>query len=637
MILKNLKIKNYKSIIDSGMFNIEDITTLVGKNESGKSAILEAIYKMNPVNKNDKYEHLYDYPRRYQLDYEQGNIIDGDEVVISYWQFSNKEIESLSQKLGDKFITSNELIITSTYHNTNNITISFNFLNIIIYLANNCGLSDEEIKSLESIKNFDLLKINIESKDAKSVEMQNFAKECLKIFPNYNYESLIKQEIEPLIPGLMYFTSYDKMPGLISINDLNGKKSSNKLQSEDNVFLAFLDYANISLTDLVNPTKLEAMISRLEAVSARISNNIFEYWTQNKFLKVDVRCDDAKVGDPAPFNQGKIISIRIRNTRHDSTVNFNNRSTGFVWFFSFLVAFSQLKKKYGDNMIILLDEPGLSLHAKAQYDLLRYIKEKLLPSHQVIITTHSPFMIDPDELLKCRTVEDVITNDGNIIGTKVGDQVLSTDKDTVFPLQAALGYEITQTLFVGENTLLVEGPSDLLYLEYFSLKLKERKREGLNKKWTISPTGGIDKISSFISLFYGKKLNIAVLSDYHNGDKKKVDSILKSNLLKQGNLLTANTFCDKKVGDIEDIIGKELYVEIINSLYQTDLQSKDILEELVLDYIGKQAKVLEELEAFNHYNPAQYLVNNPGVIEKCADYENALTRFENLFKVINGL
>lgn len=116
----------------------------------------------------------------------------------------------------------------------------------------------------------------------------------------------------------------------------------------------------------------------------------------------------------------------------------------------------QIKKKHPD-LIILLDEPGLSLHARAQEDLLRYIDEELAPRHQVIYTTHSPFMI-PRQLVRVRTVHDVwYDKHGEIIveGTKVGDDVLSTDPDTVFPLQTALGYELTHSLFVGKKTLCV--------------------------------------------------------------------------------------------------------------------------------------------------------------------------------------
>lgn len=200
--------------------------------------------------------------------------------------------------------------------------------------------------------------------------------------------------------------------------------------------------------------------------------------------------------------------------------------------FSFLVWFSQLKKVYGKNLIILLDEPGLTLHGKAQADLLRYINDKLKPYHQVIYTTHSPFMIDPDNFLGIRTVEDVISG-----GTKVGDRVFSTDADTIFPLQAALGYEITQTLFIGKHTLLVEGPSDLLYLKWFSNELKNQGRTYLDPRWTIAPCGGIDKFGSFIALFGGNKLDVAILADFADGQKKKVRDLKESSILKEGMFL----------------------------------------------------------------------------------------------------
>lgn len=96
---------------------------------------------------------------------------------------------------------------------------------------------------------------------------------------------------------------------------------------------------------------------------------------------------------------------------HEVTVDFDDRSAGFVWFFSFLVFFSQVKKIHGDNVVLLLDEPGLSLHAKAQAHLLRYIDEKVKPHHQVIDSTHPPFMIPSDNLLAARTVEDAVIAD----------------------------------------------------------------------------------------------------------------------------------------------------------------------------------------------------------------------------------
>ncbi len=109
-------------------------------------------------------------------------------------------------------------------------------------------------------------------------------------------------------------------------------------------------------------------------------------------------------------------------------------------------------------------------------------------------------------------------------GTKVREDVLSHDPDTVFPLQGALGYEITQSLFVGKHTLLVEGPSDILHLKALSSAASRSNREGLDPKWTLCPTGGIGNIKAFVSLFKGNELNVVVLADYASGQKKKLES-----------------------------------------------------------------------------------------------------------------
>ncbi|PYV14310.1 MAG: hypothetical protein DMG21_18680 [Acidobacteria bacterium] len=203
---------------------------------------------------------------------------------------------------------------------------------------------------------------------------------------------------------------------------------------------------------------------------------------------------------------------RVRNNLHKLTLPFSERSAGFIWFFSFLVKFAQVRKT-GNNLVLLLDEPGLTLHGKAQADLLRYIQEKLAPSHQVAFTTHSPFMVPPDDLPSVRIVEDKLiqTKPGQFRseGTKVRDDTMVTDRDTLFPLQGALCYDITQTLFVGKHTLLVEGPGDILYLEAWSSALLRRGKRGLDRRWTLCPAGGIDRIQPFVALFGGQKLDIA--------------------------------------------------------------------------------------------------------------------------------
>jgi hypothetical protein len=96
-----------------------------------------------------------------------------------------------------------------------------------------------------------------------------------------------------------------------------------------------------------------------------------------------------------------------------------------------------------------------------------------------------------------RIVEDVIIEEKGkrpvVKGTKVRSDVLGVSDDTLFPLQGALGYEVTQSLFIGPNTWLVEGPSDILHLQVLSHAQTKRKREGLSDKWTLCPSGGGDR------------------------------------------------------------------------------------------------------------------------------------------------
>ena len=176
------------------------------------------------------------------------------------------------------------------------------------------------------------------------------------------------------------------------------------------------------------------------------------------------------------------------------TTELGTRSRGFVWFFSFLAWYGDVQRKK-QNVILLLDEPGLSLHGKAQGDLLRYFEKELVPNHQVIYTTHSPFMVDPTRFERVRIVQDrSVDTDEDLPdgeeGTKVTSDVLEATDDSLFPLQGALGYDISQTLFVGSNSLIVEGVSDLLYLQVMSGVLQAEGREGLSSEWTITPVGG---------------------------------------------------------------------------------------------------------------------------------------------------
>ena len=76
------------------------------------------------------------------------------------------------------------------------------------------------------------------------------------------------------------------------------------------------------------------------------------YWntrTQNPNVEIEVRVTKAEAGDHVPFNEGVIARARVKNNLHKLTLPFSERSSGFVWFFSFLVKFAAKSRRQADN------------------------------------------------------------------------------------------------------------------------------------------------------------------------------------------------------------------------------------------------------------------------------------------------
>lgn len=659
MKLKKVRVTKFKSVKDSGEFKIDpNVTCLVGKNESGKTALLQAMEKVNPVIVvHGQFDEL-DYPRSELTDFRDDEDREDVHAVITTWDLSDDDVAAVEKVVGPDVLIGRTLELRKGYYKHTYWLFERDEKKGLDNLLATSDLYAEEKEPLEKLPNiaaaFTLLGEKKETSPDNPEEQRSPREHAVfvKIQDNYGEKnpscrSAVIEVLKERIPKMVYFSDYLRMPGQVSLDDLTTRAKA-KEESGNRVFLALLDLIGKTAEDLVETGTFERLQANLEAASNKLTKEIFKYWTQNRQLKVQFRFEQAMPKDPPPFNKGWVMRTRIENTRHGVTTSFDDRSTGFVWFFSFLVWFSQVKKHYGNNLVILLDEPGLSLHAKAQADLLRYFEERLA-NYQVIYTTHSPFMIDPANLMRARTVEDVFieSEDKNQpdqdLGTKVGDDALSTDKDTLFPLQAALGYDITQTLFIGEHTLLVEGPSELLYLPWFSRKLISLKRTGLDTRWTLTPCGGIDKIPSFLSLFVGQKLHIATLVDFAEGGKKRVNDLRSSELLKGGHVFSADFYLGQSEADIEDIIGREIYVQLVNSgfgLAKTEQLPKAKAADAPIRVVKEAENHFRTLPTtvpqFDHFRPAEYL-NQQAVMFQTDGMEAALDRFERLFRDLNTL
>lgn len=649
--------QNFRSAEDTGEFSLDQVTCLVGKNEAGKSATLLALAALNPHPSTPvMLDKERDYPRRHLTNYATRHQNKDAVAVSTTWLLEEQEIDAVSQAFGPAVFKRTddngiEVGVIRCYGQEANWQFDLDLPAAFQHLFARFGLSDSESDPLKAARNTRELISALTGMGTPTDAHKALLAE-LQGYPDVT--ARVRQILKEYLPYFMYFSNYDRMDGAIQIEQVINLTANSQIEQEQyrgqKLFTEFLQYSGVPLSEIISVSTYETFNAKLQSASNNITDQILEYWTQNPDLSVEVRVEQAKSGDPAPFNTGTIARARIHNHLHRVDTPFSERSAGFVWFFSFLVKFAQVKNDV-NPVVLLLDEPGLTLHGKAQGDLLKFFDDKLAPHHQIIYSTHSPFMVAPDRLMSARIVEDQVEQRGPRrlpLGTKVREDVLERDPDTLFPLQGALGYEVSQSLFVGKNTLLVEGPGDILYLQALSEALRKKRKTFLDPRWTLCPAGGIDKIRPFVALFGGNHLNIAVLSDHGSGDKRKVEELRKSEVLKVGHFYTVVDFLDQAEGDIEDLLASELFVEILNKTYDVPAEQRLTVDSMkaadkqTVRHV-KQAEAAfrlmpQSVAEFDHFAPAAWLIRHPELLEADADaVKSTLDRAENVFDTFNRL
>lgn len=650
MKLKTVHVTNFRSVLDSGPVEIGETTCLVGKNEAGKTAFLKALEGLKPVGDSFKYDKTRDYPRRHLNSYGRRHGEREALVVSTVWILSDADLEVLADEFGTDAIRGREITVERRFEsNATSWIISLDDAKILDKLSDRFGLKPADRKPIKDASNTVAAAHTLEGLEQPS-DAQKALLAHLKAYRNGSAALKAIDLLSPRMPSFLYFSHYDRMNGELSVAKLKADQQRGTVDAGDQVFLDFLNYAGTGLDELAEAKEFEDLNSRCEGAANAITDEIFEYWTQNDQLRIEVAVDEGKPNDPPPFNTGTVARARVRNELHRVSVPFSERSAGFIWFFSFLVKFAQLQEHQGD-VIILLDEPGLTLHGTAQMDLLRYFKEKLEPKHQLIYSTHSPFMVPPGELTCVRTVEDVVTRDARdrkvSEGTKVRSDILTTDPQTNFPVFGAMGFEITQGLIIAPDTLLVEGPGDILFLQAASRRLKELGRRHLDPRWAICPAGGIDKIMPFVSLFRGNRLNIVVLTDFDRSQRSKLDRLHKAELLERERIILATEIAEQEEADIEDFFHPDLFARLVNGAY--GLSGKHALTVKRLNAVEERTeRLVKKVEAcfrtlppdapeFSHFDPAHHLLTHPELLMGDDDATSqTLARFERAFERISS-
>ncbi|MFC4048279.1 ATP-dependent endonuclease [Actinomadura syzygii] len=643
MQLVNAHITYYRSIEDSDRLDVEpDVTCLVGKNESGKTTALQAIYRLNPVESSARFDEVIDFPARLTRKRKE---FPGDRmipVVVATFRYDDEEMAEIEKDLGAGALRTPEFTVTIGYRGRSSMTFehSYDEKKIVEHLRSRLDLSMGAAKDVDAATTVNGL---LEALDGLQ-EPPSSAQRLAERIHGWRDERigchLLDTYAMPKMPKFVYFDDYDTMPGKVSIPALIRKRDTEDLTRGEHALLSLLAMAGVELEDFHNTDQHEHLIRELENSGNVISDEVFDYWTQNDQLEVKLSVLPIEQGASPPFNEGPILQIRVHNQRHRASVPFDERSRGFVWFFSFLAYFTDLEEAATNDLILLLDEPGLSLHGRAQKDLLRLIDSRLAPKHQVLYTTHSPFMVAPDHLDRVRTVID-----RDKVGTKISSEIFKADSDTVFPLLTSMGIEMTQTLFVGDHTLLLEGPSDLIYLDILSDQVEANGLEGMDARWVKTPIGGSGKLSTFVTLLGANKVHVAVLVDSSTKDVGAVKHLRDNDQLAANGLIEISEFTSTADADIEDLFEPDFYLDLVNRAYAKQLDTPIA----ATDLNTKDPRIVRQVEAhfrkhdiaggkLDHFKPAAVLLRQQhDVLDQQPISQTTINRASQLFTRLNAL
>jgi len=554
MKIKKFRIKNYKSIADSGDCYLTDtITIFAGKNESGKTSILEALEDFDTDEKiresakpikspeavpeisitfvveKDTLKQILEEiksPIKATADVELEIIktfpdkYTFGETTLVNDVFGGKEIDKIQKSIKDKW--EKVKVIRGKYEALAGDLFEFEFSNF------------ENEKTL--LTNFTTATTPNLAQITDEKERERFSKLLTEIQADINNltnllttETKLLEALKQWVPNFILFNSFeDIFPNKIPFAELEKNE-----WIQDLSVISDLKIATIKGTDDRGKEKHK------DDVNIKLNKDYEKFWTQD-VSNLSVNWDSEHL----------YFWIKEDGYPYEPSL----RSKGRQWHLAFYIKVSARANENVPN-IILIDEPGLFLHAKAQEDILGKLEDSA-KEVQLIFSTHSPYLLEADKLNRVRLIHR--TND---TGTKIENKVHAlADKETLTPILTAIGLELSAGISAVDkkNNVIVEGPSDVFYLNAF--------KKLLNKNVNFIFGGGAGNMPFVGTILHGWGGNVVYLYDNDQG-KKDGEKNLKDNWLVSKDLILSVL---GTAGSIEDIFSASDFKKfVLNDESQT--------------------------------------------------------------------
>ena len=522
MLLSKFRVTEFRSVQDSGWIDAEQITALIGTNESGKTNVMLPLWKLNPA-ADEEINLQDDLPRdKYHVyrNAEQKPIF-----IRARYSLSSDERAELAKIIRCDQEELSDLIVARDFDGN----YSYSFPN-----------EPEHENEEESFINVEGVTEYIISHMPKYVYYSNYGNLDSQIYLPSVLQNMSRTDL-----GVKEAAKARTLSTLFKYVHLNPKEITD-MGAEGN---GTPSAAQIEIT--ANKKKEREIL--LSSAAAEFTKSFNEWWKQGNYI-FEFKAD------------GNYFRIWVSDSIRPEPIELEARSTGLQWFFSFYLVFLVESELHHRNAILLLDEPGITLHPLAQKNLFMFF-ENLSLKNQIMYTTHSPFMVNSNHLERVRSV--YIDSQGK---TTVSANLRASERlkgknqpQSIYPAHAALGLSVSDTLLINCNPVLVEGESDQLYLSALKNLLISKGKIAPLKEIVFIPTGGVKGIKATSAILSGvNDLKPLVVID---GDKPgtKMANELKADFYaaETEKLISITDFSTVDEAEVEDLFPKTKLAKIV--------------------------------------------------------------------------